>query len=88
MHRPDARSDWARFQERWLDYAQQVKAQWPEISFADILATRGDRHRLCRSVQQTYGLDPNEADRAVTIWQHAQTDREARGDTPPAPSPV
>ena len=78
MHRPDARPEWAHFQDRWLDYAQAVKAQWPEISFADILATRGVRDRLCRRVAETYGLADAEAERAVSIWQASQGEPESR----------
>ena len=82
MYRPDARPDWARFQDRWLEYARAVKAQWPEISFADILATRGVREHLCRSVAETYGLDAEEADRAVAIWQASQDEPESRPRRP------
>lgn len=64
--------NWDDFQARWLDYAQRVKEQWPEISFSDILATQGSRDHLRQRVAETYGLQEHEADRAVTIWQHAQ----------------
>ena len=82
MHRPTARRDWARFQDRWLDYARSVKAQWPEISFADILATRGVSERLCRSVAETYGLADAEAERAVSIWQASQDEPATQSQRP------
>lgn len=81
MDKFQTRPDWTHFQERWLDYAQRVKAQWPEISFSDILATRGDRSRLCACVSETYGLDSDAADRAVTIWHSSQIDPGTDGRT-------
>jgi hypothetical protein len=79
--------NWTHFQERWLDYAQRVKAQWPEIAFSDILAMQGSRGQLCVRVAETYGLTVAEADRAVAIWQHAQLEH-GRSDEPAAPTPV
>lgn len=70
-------SNWAHVQERWLDYAQRIKIQWPEISFSEILATRGSRERLCECVAGTYGLQAAEAERAVAIWQESQIVRGA-----------
>lgn len=80
-------ANWTHFQERWLDYAQRVKAQWPEISFSDILAMQGSRARLRRRVAETYGLSEAQAERAVAIWQQAQRDQ-GMPDEPTAPTPV
>ncbi len=79
--------NWTHFQERWLDYAQRVKAQWPEISFSDILDVHGSRGQLCLRVAETYGLSEADADRAVAIWQHAQLDH-GQCDEPTACTPV
>ena len=68
MDRPNAPTDWADIRTRWPDHARRVQEQWPEIELGTILATLGDRDRLVTAVAATYGLDPVEADRAVTIW--------------------
>ena len=59
---------WEAMQENWDSSAGMVKDRWAELTEEEILATDGDREQLVSLVQETYGIEREQAEQEVSDW--------------------
>ena len=59
---------WDAMQEDWDSSAGMVKDRWAELTEEEILATGGDREQLVALVQDTYGIEREQAEQEVNDW--------------------
>lgn len=60
---------WHLIEENWLDYRDAARSAWPQLSPAQLERSNGRRDLLCESLQDTYGLSPDDADFEIERWQ-------------------
>lgn len=60
---------WPKIASRWIDLVPKVCGRWPKLTYMEVLATTGQRSRVCELLVDHYGLSRQEADDALFAWQ-------------------
>jgi uncharacterized protein YjbJ (UPF0337 family) len=70
--------NWSTIESRWSEYTANAKERWGRLSYAQIVATRGDRDSLSNEVQMAYLLSKAVADNEISDWQSRQMEDQIR----------
>jgi uncharacterized protein YjbJ (UPF0337 family) len=70
--------NWSTIENSWQSYKGDAKQRWSKLSDEQIDDTMGKREQLATSVQQTYSISKDEADRQISDWQSKQMEKPAK----------
>lgn len=57
-----------RIEGEWLEVRQRVKAQWGQLTEADLDIIDGRRDELLARIQQRHNVSPSEAEAQLNFW--------------------
>ncbi|MCU6433873.1 CsbD family protein [Undibacterium sp. Jales W-56] len=61
--------NWDVIEGNWLQYKGHVKAQWGKLTNDHIEVIAGKRDQLLGHIQESYGIDRDEAEKQVVAFQ-------------------
>jgi uncharacterized protein YjbJ (UPF0337 family) len=64
--------DWEQVESNWDVFKGKVKQNWTEISNEQLDMIEGNRERLRRIIQRTYGINQLQAEQQLDDWQSLQ----------------
>ena len=60
--------NWDRVSGSWKTFRGRVREQWGRLTDDDLDRIAGQRDQLVGRIQQRYGMERDEAERAVRDW--------------------
>lgn len=64
--------DWEQVENNWDVFKGKIKQNWTEISNEQLDMVEGNRERLRRIIQRTYGINQPQAEAQLQDWQSLQ----------------
>lgn len=64
--------DWEQVESNWDSFKAKIKQNWTEISNEQLDMVEGNRDRLRRIIQRTYGINQLQAEQQLDDWQSLQ----------------
>lgn len=61
--------NWSEIEGRWEPMKALLESYWQELSEGDLARIDGKREVLARVIQERYGLDASEAERAICAFE-------------------
>lgn len=61
--------NWDVIEGNWEQYKGQVKAQWSKLTNDHVTHIAGRREQLSGQIQESYGVQEDEADMQITAFQ-------------------
>jgi uncharacterized protein YjbJ (UPF0337 family) len=61
----------------WNAFRKEVRAQWQQLTDAQLDAIAGVRQRLAAQIRATYGVTPDEAERQIDHFEARHRSRRA-----------
>jgi len=61
--------NWSEIQDRWASMKALLASYWHELNDGDLARIDGERGRLNEVLQERYGLDASEAERAICTFE-------------------
>ena len=68
--------NWNQIESNWKQLKSNIQQQWAELTEDDLDNMSGNRDELTNKIQQTYGMDRQNAENEVDAWQSSQQDLE------------
>ena len=68
--------NWNQIESNWNQLKSNIQQQWAELTEDDLDNMSGNRDELTNKIQQTYGMDRQNAENEVDAWQSSQKDLE------------
>ena len=66
--------NWNVIEGNWMQYKGQVKAQWGKLTNDRLDVIAGNREQLAGSIQESYGVGQDEADKQIKAFQKYLTE--------------
>ena len=66
--------NWNQIENNWKELKNNIQQQWAELTEDDLNNMSGNRDELTGKIQQTYGMDRQNAEKEVDAWQTSQDD--------------
>lgn len=63
---------WIRIESNWKQFVGAAKANWGKLTDDQLHVIAGRREWLSGSIQETYGVTPEAAQRQIDQWQRNQ----------------
>ena len=68
------RMNWDQIQGNWKQFRGEVKACWGKLTDDQLDVIAGRREYLAGSIQETYGVTREAAERQLATWQKSRKD--------------
>ena len=69
--------DWITIESGWDEFKVAAKRRWDKLSEQQLQGTRGKREYLSKRVQEAYSLSRDEAERQISEWLAAESEKRA-----------
>ena len=70
--------NWERIEENWHQVRTEIKQRWDKLSDHQLQdRVPGTRKQLIANIQESYGVDADEAERQVTAWEDLNQNTDA-----------
>ena len=67
--------EWDRIERNWSHFKGNARRHWTRLSEAQLEHIEGKRERLAASLEETYALSKESAEKQLAEWQNAQKDK-------------
>ena len=64
--------NWARIEGNWKQLKGQTKEQWGKLTNDQLDVIAGKRDQLAGTIQESYGITKDEAEKQIDIWQKSR----------------
>jgi uncharacterized protein YjbJ (UPF0337 family) len=61
--------NWDQMEGNWKQFKGKVKEQWGKLTDDSLMRINGKRDQLVGSIQESYGITRQEAERQVRDWE-------------------
>lgn len=64
--------NWDRIEGNWKQFKGNVKQQWGKLTDDQLDVIAGKRDQLAGEIQESYGINKDEAEKQLVAWQERQ----------------
>lgn len=68
--------NWDRIEGNWKQFKGNVKQQWGKLTDDQLDVIAGKRDHLAGKIQESYGINEDEAEKQLAAWQERQKEHQ------------